>query len=92
MPALETIVNSGVIGNLATISPPLSPMVWTSIATGMRADKHGILGFTEPDPDNKRIRPVSSRSRKVKAIWNILTQKNFKTNVVGWWGYVKYFV
>ena len=85
MPALETIVNSGVIGNLATISPPLSPMVWTSIATGMRADKHGILGFTEPDPDNKRIRPVSSRSRKVKAIWNILTQKNFKTNVVGWW-------
>jgi len=85
MPALETIVNSGVIANLATIKPPLSPMVWSSIATGMRADKHGILGFTEPDPQAKRIRPVSSRSRKVKAIWNILTQNNFKTNVVGWW-------
>ena len=50
MPALENMVNNGVIGNLATLEPPLSPMMWTSIATGKRADKHGILGFTEPDP------------------------------------------
>ncbi len=85
MPALETIVNAGVIGNLATLNPPLSPMMWTSIATGMRADKHGILGFTEPDPERKAVRPVSCRSRKVKAVWNILTQKGMKTNVVGWW-------
>ncbi|RLD11279.1 MAG: hypothetical protein DRI44_03930 [Chlamydiae bacterium] len=87
MPALEFLVNGGVMGNLATLNPPLSPMLWTSIATGMRAYKHGILGFTEPNPKGKKsgIRPVSSKSRKVKAIWNILSQKNFKTNVVGWW-------
>ncbi|RKY06587.1 MAG: hypothetical protein DRP66_08485 [Planctomycetota bacterium] len=85
MPALETVVNNGVMGNLATLSPPLSPMLWTSIATGVQADKHGILGFTEPDRKSGGVRPVSGLSRKCKAVWNILTQQDFKTNVVGWW-------
>ncbi len=85
MPALENIVNNGVIGNLATLEPPLSPILWTSIATGKRADKHGILGFTEPDPATGGIRPVTSTSRKVKAIWNILMQHGLKCNVISWW-------
>lgn len=85
MPALERLINNGVMGNLATLEPPFSPMLWTSIATGKRPDKHGILGFTEPDPNTGGVRPVSCTSRKVKAIWNILTQKGYKTNVIGWW-------
>ena len=84
MPTLEDLVNHGVIGNLATLHPVLSPMLWNSIATGMRPDKHGILGFMEPDPQTGRVRPVTSTSRKVKAIWNILTQCGYKTHVVGW--------
>ena len=85
MPALESLINHGVMGNLATLDPPMSPMLWTSIATGMHADKHGIINFTEPAPQSAGIRPVMASSRKVKALWNILTQKNFKTNVIGWW-------
>ena len=38
MPALESLVNNGVMGNLATLDPPLSPMLWTSISTGKHAD------------------------------------------------------
>lgn len=85
MPALESLVNQGVMGNIATLDPPFSPMLWTSIATGKTADKHGVLGFTEPDPEGIGMRPITSSSRKVKAIWNILTQKGYKTHVVGWW-------
>ena len=84
MPTLEHFINHGVMGNLATLHPVLSPMLWNSIATGMRPDKHGILGFIEPDPHTARIRPVTSTSRKVKAIWNILTQRGYKTHVLGW--------
>jgi predicted AlkP superfamily phosphohydrolase/phosphomutase len=84
MPTLEDLVNHGVIGNLATLHPVLSPMLWNSIATGMRPDKHGILGFIEPDPQTGRTRPVTSTSRKVKAIWNILTQRGYKSHVLGW--------
>ena len=84
MPTLDDFINHGVMGNLATLRPILSPMLWNSIATGKRANKHGIHGFMEPDTQNGGIRPVSSTSRKVKAIWNILTQRGFKTHVLGW--------
>lgn len=85
MPAMQSLVENGTMGNLATLDPPFSPMLWTSIATGVRPDKHGILGFSEPDPGKHGIRPVSSSSRKVKAIWNMLTQKGMKSHIVGWW-------
>lgn len=85
MPALEKLINNGVIGNLATLDPPLSPVLWTSIATGKRADKHGVLGFVEPDPEIGGIRPVNVTSRTCKAIWNILHQNNMKSNVIAWW-------
>jgi predicted AlkP superfamily phosphohydrolase/phosphomutase/tetratricopeptide (TPR) repeat protein len=85
MPNMAGFIEEGVIGNLATLNPQLSPMLWTSIATGKRPFKHGILGFTEPDPHGSGIRPITNISRKTKAIWNILSQAGKKCNVVGWW-------
>ena len=84
MPALARLIKGGVRGNLATLQPVLSPMLWTSIATGKRADKHGICGFTEPLPDASGIGPVRSTSRKCKALWNIFSQAGRRTNVIGW--------
>jgi predicted AlkP superfamily phosphohydrolase/phosphomutase/tetratricopeptide (TPR) repeat protein len=84
MPTLDDFINQGVMGNLATLRPILSPMLWSSIATGKRADKHGIHGFMEPDPNTGGVRPISSTSRKVKAIWNILTQRGYQSHVLGW--------
>jgi predicted AlkP superfamily phosphohydrolase/phosphomutase/tetratricopeptide (TPR) repeat protein len=84
MPALARLISGGVRGNLATLQPVLSPMLWTSIATGKRADKHGICGFTEPLADGSGIGPVRSTSRKCKAVWNILGQNGLKSNIVAW--------
>ena len=39
----------------------LSPMLWTSLATGKRPHKHGIHGFTEPRPEGDGIRAVFDR-------------------------------
>jgi predicted AlkP superfamily phosphohydrolase/phosphomutase/tetratricopeptide (TPR) repeat protein len=85
MPSLESLVNRGVMGNIATLDPPLSPMLWTSIATGKTADQHGVLGFVQPDDTGKRVRPVLGTTRKVKAVWNIFNQEGLRSNVVGWW-------
>jgi len=85
MPNLEQLVNRGVMGNLSTLYPELSPMLWTSIATGKRPFNHGIHGFTEPDPGGQGVRPVTNLSRTTKALWNILSQNNIKSNVIGWW-------
>ena len=85
MPNLSKLINGGVIANLATLDPPLSPTLWTSIATGKRPYKHGIHGFTEAKKDGSGIRPIYSTNRKTKAIWNILGEHGLKTHVVGWW-------
>ena len=85
MPHLESLINRGVMGNLATLYPVLSPMLWTSIATGKRAWKHGVHGFSEPDPQSGGVRPISNLGRKCKAVWNILNQNGLRSNVVGWW-------
>ncbi len=85
MPAVARLVEEGAHGNLTTLWPVLSPMLWTSIATGQRPYKHGIHGFTEPTPDGSGVRPITVLSRKVKAVWNILNQNGKRCNVVGWW-------
>ncbi len=85
MPNVERLVNRGVMTSLATLHPPFSPILWTSIATGKRPFKHGVLGFSEPTPDGRGVQPVTNLSRKTKAIWNILTQESYRSNVIGWW-------
>jgi predicted AlkP superfamily phosphohydrolase/phosphomutase/tetratricopeptide (TPR) repeat protein len=84
MPVLESIVNQGVMGNLSSIRPMLSPMLWTSIATGKRPFRHGVHGFTEVDYELNQVVPVGSTARRCKAIWNILNERGFKTQVTGW--------
>ena len=84
MPTLQALLKGGVSGNLATIQPILSPMLWNSIATGKRADKHGIHGFLEPKPDRTGTRPVTSTTRTCKAVWNILTQMEMTSQIISW--------
>ncbi len=85
MPSLKKLIDNGVYGNMSTMNPPYSPMLWSSVATGKTPDKHGVLGFVEVVPGKKALRPVTANSRKARAIWNILHNQGLKSNVVGWW-------
>ena len=85
MPNVQRLVENGASGQISTLHPPLSPMLWTSIATGKRPYKHGIHGFTEPTADGRDVQPVTNLARKSKALWNILHQNALRSIVVGWW-------
>jgi predicted AlkP superfamily phosphohydrolase/phosphomutase/tetratricopeptide (TPR) repeat protein len=85
LPNVERIVNTGIMANLASLRPCISPILWTSIATGKTADQHGITGFIEPVPGGGGVRLSSSASRTTKAIWNILSQEGLKSLVVNWY-------
>jgi tetratricopeptide (TPR) repeat protein len=85
MPHLKRLLARGSRAELGTLEPKLSPLLWTSIATGTTADKHGILNFVEPRPDGEGLRLASSTSRKCRALWNILHQRGLTTVVVGWY-------
>ncbi len=85
MPQLKRLIESGVMGNLLTLQPMLSPILWTSIATGKRAYLHGVHGFVEPTPDAIGLRPTASSTRKCKALWNILAQAGKRCHAIGWY-------
>lgn len=84
MPNLKKMIDNGVYGNMSTMDPPYSPMLWSTVATGKTPDKHGVLGFLEVSPDNS-LRPVTAHSRKSRAVWNILHNQGLKSNIVSWW-------
>jgi hypothetical protein len=45
LPSFAALLARGASAELATAEPVLSPVVWTSIATGVAPDTHGISGF-----------------------------------------------
>ncbi|MEP6685917.1 MAG: alkaline phosphatase family protein, partial [Verrucomicrobiota bacterium] len=85
MPNLQHLVESGVMGSLLSLQPMLSPILWTSIATGKRAYQHGVHGFVEPTPDATGLRPTASNTRKCKALWNILSQAGKRCHAISWY-------
>jgi tetratricopeptide (TPR) repeat protein len=85
MPNLAALLARGVRGDLRSLEPMLSPLLWTSIATGKYPDAHGILNFVEPAPDASSLRPATSTSRKTKALWNIAHQAGLTSHTVAWY-------
>jgi predicted AlkP superfamily pyrophosphatase or phosphodiesterase len=85
LPTLGKLVKAGSSGVLKSGTPIQSPQMWTSIATGKVPEKHGIEHFVVEVPGTDRQVPVSSNMRKVKAFWNILSEKGISVGVVGWW-------
>ncbi|MGJ8657024.1 MAG: alkaline phosphatase family protein [Akkermansiaceae bacterium] len=84
MEGIRSLMDGGTYGNLATLEPQLSPMLWTSIATGKMAYHHGVQGFTEVDPVSGQIVPVSAATRKCKTLWEMLGEKDLRSHVVSW--------
>jgi len=50
MPAMARVVREGASGVLMSMEPSASPSLWTTIATGVGPDRHGIHGFIVPGP------------------------------------------
>ena len=85
LPHLARLVARGRTYDLATFEPMASPLIWTTIATGRTPVDHGVADFQENDPKNRILIPVTSRSRKVPAIWNAASARGVSVGVVGWW-------
>ena len=83
MPTLGSLINEGVIADLSSIQPTLDPITAWSAATGCTPDVHGILSWLEPGGADG-VRPGSSASRRVPALWHLLNGHGLKTCVAGW--------
>ncbi len=85
MANLARLVARGARANLRTISPILSPVVWTSIATGVKPSRHGIVDFVVAARDSGDLLPVTSAMRQVPALWNLMSRQGTDVTVVAWW-------
>lgn len=71
MPNLAALAREGRTGVLTTIQPPLSPLVWTTMMTGVSPLEHGILDFTRLSPATGAEEPITREERRVPAVWNL---------------------
>ena len=81
LPHLQSLVEQGMMGNLKTQRPLLEHVVYNSVATGTYADRHGVLGPLEIGPQSQ-IQPTGSFSRRVDAIWDILSDQQLQCHVI----------
>jgi predicted AlkP superfamily phosphohydrolase/phosphomutase len=78
------MMSEGYAGKLETLSPTLSPAIWTTIATGKLPEQHGIPQFDFVGADGE-AHLFTSLHRQSKAFWNLLSDANQTCHVDGWW-------
>ncbi len=85
LPNFARLRQEGSYGTLLSSKPMLSPLLWTTMATGKPPTEHGIGHFVAVNDATGESLPVTSEMRRVKAVWNILSDLGKKVAVVGWW-------
>jgi predicted AlkP superfamily phosphohydrolase/phosphomutase/predicted TPR repeat methyltransferase len=85
LPAFARLRQEGAHGILQSRRPLLSPVIWTTIATGKTPDKHRIGHFVAVNQVTGEKLPVTSQMRRAKALWNIASDRDRTVSVVGWW-------
>jgi predicted AlkP superfamily pyrophosphatase or phosphodiesterase len=84
LPHLGALAREGVFGPLRAHFPIESPRIWTSIATGVSPERHGIVGFAHEDASGER-QLYRGSDRRVPALWNIASDAGLSVAVVNWW-------
>lgn len=92
LPNFLKLSKEGQYSRLATVTPPQSPVVWTSIATGCHPAEHGIHDFLGRDrknylpnlsilrlEKNKYVKPFT-----VKTFWEKASEKGTASVVLRW--------
>ncbi len=82
LPNIKALSERGIAAPLHTFHHA-SPVIWTTVATGVMPEVHGITEFVVPTV--KGDQPVASSLRRVPAMWNMLTATDKRVAVAGWW-------
>lgn len=85
LPSFARLRREGLSGPIQSLRPLLSPILWTTIATGVGPDRHGVLDFLENDASGASA-PITSRSRRAAAFWDLAPRWKRSVGVVNWFG------
>src|SRR5206468_10570499 len=73
LPNFARLRREGAYAPLLSFEPLLSPVIWTTVATGKTPDRHRIGHFVAVNSSTGEQLPVTSQMRKSSALWNILS-------------------
>jgi len=81
LPNIAALSAGGANASMQTIQPTVSPMVWTTAATGLTPDRHGVIDFM----DRQHHAPIDAYSRRAPALWDIADAFGRRALVTAWW-------
>jgi tetratricopeptide (TPR) repeat protein len=81
---IKRVKREGAWGDLQSIEPLVSPLIWTTMVTGVTPDIHGITDFLIRDELTGEDIPVTSSMRRVPAVWNMTSLTDLSCGFIGW--------
>jgi len=84
MPRLAELCAHGHRSDLISTNPPITPVAWSSFATGMNPGKHGVFGFLSPqaEPDSYLPPPVRRDSLRAPTLWRLVSDAGLRATVL----------
>ncbi len=83
LPHLRKYVQTGTIGKLRSVIPPLTGPAWSSFQTGVNPGKHGVFGWTKRKPGGYGFRVVNATDIDAPTIWEIASEQKRKVISIG---------
>jgi predicted AlkP superfamily phosphohydrolase/phosphomutase len=92
LPHFSWLAGKGVSHPLETVAPPQSPVVWTTIATGVNPSQHGVHDFLTRDPGVYTPKLSILRQGKLgyrrpystKTFWEIASERGIPATIIKW--------
>lgn len=84
LPNLVKLVERGAIGDLRPDCPGPEAMTWTTVATGHRADAHGVLGDIRARQEGSGVQWARSSDWQRRALWHFIDAAGGTAAVVNW--------
>jgi len=85
MPRLKRLIDDGVRAPLRSYDPMISPLLWTTMVTGVGPDRHGVADFQAIEAGTGRRVPITSRFRRTRALWDMVGEAGGTSAFVAWW-------
>lgn len=79
---IEHLIENGCRGVLTSTTPPLTPVAWTSMATGVNPGKHGIFGFRTMNPHTYEVKSIDYTEMKRPALWDIYNEYGLQVGII----------
>jgi len=81
LPQLAALAARGVRAVALSTTHPVSPVAWSSIATGKNPGKHGIFDFGRRAPGSYRIETISARLQRGPTLWDLASRAGLRCGV-----------